>query len=270
MVAALASYLDARSRGDEWLVRMEDVDEPRTVPGADSEILRALEAHGLEWDGEVVYQSRRKEFYQAALEQLRKSGFAYPCSCSRREAGDVYPGTCRGGTAPGREARTWRVRIPDEPIAFADRLQGIEWFDLAKLSGDFVIKRGDGFFAYQLAVVVDDAEQGITDVVRGADLLDSTPRQLHLQKLLGYPSPEYLHIPVALNADGQKLSKQTLAPAVDPKLAEPTLRRVLRFLGQPSPPPELHVRDLLRWSAERWDISLIEARMGLPNEFAGV
>jgi glutamyl-Q tRNA(Asp) synthetase len=268
MVAAVASYLDAKSRGDEWLVRMEDVDEPRTVPGADREILRALEAHGLEWDGEVVYQSRRKELYEAALVRLQNCGAAYLCSCTRREAGEVYPGTCRGGPAPGREARTWRVRIPEEPIAFADRLQGVEWFDVAKLSGDFVVKRGDGFFAYQLAVVVDDAEQGITDVVRGADLLDSTPRQLHLQKLLGYPSPEYLHIPVALNADGQKLSKQTLAPAVDPAQAELTLRRVLQFLRQRTPPGKLSIKELLRWSAERWDISLIEARAGLPYVFA--
>lgn len=211
LVAAVASYLDAKAHQGEWLVRMEDVDLPRCIPGADTEILRALEALGLHWDGPVLYQTQRTGAYERALFELRARDLAYPCTCSRREAGERYPGTCRQGpTQPGRPV-AWRVRGED----------------------DFVVKRSDGLFAYQLAVVVDDAFQGITDVVRGADLEDSTPRQNWLQRALGYPVPRYLHIPVVTNEQGEKLSKQTKAPALDLTRVEEQLNAALRFLGLP-------------------------------------
>jgi glutamyl-Q tRNA(Asp) synthetase len=212
LVAAVASYLDAKAHRGEWLVRMEDLDVPRCVPGAADEILRALEVYGLHWDGPVVYQSARLPAYQEALERLVADGAAYPCGCSRKEVGDVYPGTCRAGLAPGRTARSWRLRASGEV-------------------DDFILKRADGIFAYQLAVVVDDGWQGITHVVRGADLLDSTPRQLYLQTLLGLPHPHYRHVPVVTNAHGEKLSKQTLAPALRFDQPGPALLEALRFLG---------------------------------------
>ncbi|MFL6658531.1 MAG: tRNA glutamyl-Q(34) synthetase GluQRS [Massilia sp.] len=226
LVAALASYLDARAHHGRWLVRIEDVDEGRTAAGAIDGILAQLAALGMHSDGEIVWQSRRKALYLAAAEQL--ADHTYPCGCNRREIADsrlglgpdgaaIYPGTCRHGLAPGRTARSLRVRVPDagqDLIAFTDRLAGQVGQHLATESGDFVLKRADGFWAYQLAVVVDDAQQGVTDVVRGADLLDSTPRQIYLQQLLGAPTPCYLHVPVVRNASGEKLSKQTGAVAV--------------------------------------------------------
>lgn len=226
LVAALASYLDARVHDGTWLIRIEDIDEGRSVPGAAEEILAQLHWLGMHSDREVVWQSRRKPLYQAAREQL--ASLAYDCGCNRREIADsrlgvapdgaaIYPGTCRHGLAPGRSARSLRLRVPDagqDEIVFTDRFAGTVRQRLASESGDFVLKRADGFWAYQLAVVVDDAEQGVTDVVRGADLLDSTPRQIYLQRLLGVPTPRYLHVPVVRNADGEKLSKQTGAPAV--------------------------------------------------------
>lgn len=227
LVAALASYLDARAHGGKWLVRIEDVDEARTIPGAAEGILQTLIAFGMQWDGEVVWQSRRKHLYQAAFERL--GSHAYPCGCTRREIADsrigigsdgaaVYPGTCRHGLAPGKTPRAFRLRVPDdvsECISFEDRWMGQVTQHLATEVGDFVLKRADGFWAYQLAVVVDDAAQGVTDVVRGADLLDSTPRQIYLQRLLGVPTPRYLHVPVVTNDHGEKLSKQTGALALD-------------------------------------------------------
>ncbi len=229
LVAAMASYLDAKAQQGTWLLRIEDVDEGRSAAGAADSFMTLLPALGMHWDGEVVWQSRRKHLYQAAADQLR--AHTYPCGCNRREIVDsrlgtgpdgaaIYPGTCRRGLAPGRTMRSLRVRVPDagDPsgrISFTDRHAGTVEQCLASESGDFVLKRADGFWAYQLAVVVDDAEQGITDVVRGADLIDSTPRQLYLQRLLGVPSPRYLHVPVVRNADGEKLSKQTGAQAVE-------------------------------------------------------
>ncbi|QYF92268.1 tRNA glutamyl-Q(34) synthetase GluQRS [Massilia sp. PAMC28688] len=226
LVAAVASYLDARAHHGQWLVRMEDVDEGRVAAGAADAILDLLPRLGMQWDGEVVWQSRRKHLYQAAFERL--GAHAYPCGCNRREIADsrlgvapdgaaIYPGTCRHGLPPGRSMRSLRVRVPEpgmDAISFADRLAGPVIQHLARDAGDFVLRRADGFWAYQLAVVVDDAQQGVTDVVRGADLLDSTPRQIYLQRLLGVPTPRYLHVPVVRNADGDKLSKQTGATAV--------------------------------------------------------
>jgi glutamyl-Q tRNA(Asp) synthetase len=229
LVAALASYLDARAHGGSWLVRIEDVDEARSAPGAVDAVLALLRQLGMQWDGEVVCQSRRTGLYQAAFDRLWRH--AYPCGCNRREIADsrlgtapdgsaVYPGTCRQGLGPGKAMRSLRLRVPEpgaDLVTFVDRFAGKVEQHLALDAGDFVLKRADGYWAYQLAVVVDDAAQGVTDVVRGADLLDSTPRQIFLQRLLALPTPRYLHVPVLRNEHGEKLSKQTGAAAVTPR-----------------------------------------------------
>lgn len=244
LVAAVASWLDARAAGGEWLVRIEDVDRPRTVAGAADSILRSLEALGLTWDGAIVRQSERIERYESALERLRSLGLVYRCKCSRREIADsashgiegaIYPGTCRHRRVGVDEPAAERALAPQETIAFDDRVQGPIVQNVARDIGDFVLKRRDGLHAYQLAVVVDDAEQRITDVVRGADLLWSTPRQIALQRWLGYPTPAYMHVPVAADRAGEKLSKQTNAPAIDAAHGAQALRRALRFLGQAEP-----------------------------------
>lgn len=240
LVAAVGSWLYARRAGGRWLVRMEDLDTPRVVPGADARILDTLRRYSLEWDGEVVWQSKRIALYEEALAALRAKGLVFDCACSRAElqrsasapaVGDpsgVYPGTCRGGLPPGRVPRAVRFRAPDEIIAFDDLICGHVEENVARTTGDFVIRRADGPFAYQLAVVVDDAEQGVTQVVRGADLLSSTPRQIALQRALGYPTPEYAHLPLVLNADGTKVSKRDGAVAAD---VPETLQLALRHLG---------------------------------------
>ncbi len=241
LIAAVGSWLDARARGGTWLVRMEDVDETRTVPGAGDGILRSLEAFGLQWDGAVEWQSARKPRYAAALERLRDLGWTYRCTCSRREIADsglrglegaIYPGTCRGLPHGADIAGADRLGVAPGRIEFDDRLRGRIGHDVAGEIGDFVLRRRDGLFAYQLAVVVDDGAQGITDVVRGADLLWSTPRQVLLQQLLALPTPAYLHLPVATNAAGEKLSKQTQAVAVDAARAPELIGAALAFLGQ--------------------------------------
>jgi len=242
LVAAVMSWLDARAAGGEWRVRIEDVDVTRSVPGAAEDILRTLEAFALTWDGEVVWQSHRTAAYEAALERLRAGGYVYGCRCSRREIADsglmglegaIYPGTCRRlDLAPG-DGTAQRMQAAAEPVTFLDRAMGTISQDVSRDIGDFVVKRRDGLFAYQLAVVVDDAEQGVTDVVRGADLLWSTPRQILLQRALGYPTPRYLHFPVVTDAAGEKLSKQTGAEAVDRTQASGLLAAALAFLGQP-------------------------------------
>jgi glutamyl-Q tRNA(Asp) synthetase len=248
-VAAVASYLDARAHSGEWLLRIEDIDEPRCSAAATDSILRTLERFELHWDGRPVWQSLRKELYKDALERLRRNGQAYGCACSRRDVGDAaYPGTCRNGTPEGRAVRAWRFRVPAGTASFIDRWQGKFAQDVETEVGDFVLLRADGYFAYQLAVVVDDAEQGITDIVRGADLLDSTPRQLLLQRALNYPEPRYLHVPVVVGADGEKLSKQTLAPAVDDLDPDVALRQALAFLGLNAPPDA----DPLAWAVAAW------------------
>jgi len=260
LVAALASWLDARAAEGRWLVRIEDLDAPRALPGAADDILRTLDRLGLGWDGPVVYQSRRSASYKAALKSLD----TYWCGCTRREIADssigrasdgaqIYPGTCRAGLAPGRTPRALRVRTGGEEIAFTDRVQGPQRQVLEREIGDFVLLRADGQFAYQLAVVVDDAEQGVTDVVRGADLLDSTPRQIFLQRLLGYPMPRYLHVPAAVNQAGEKLSKQTGARPVDIKRKAEELARALTFLGQSE-------TDDLAQAVANWKPELIPVR----------
>jgi glutamyl-Q tRNA(Asp) synthetase len=242
LVAALGSYLDARAAGGEWLVRVEDLDTPRSSRAVADDILRTLEAFGFEWDGAVRFQGERVAHYEDALARLRAKGMTYRCRCSRREIADsalqgidgpVYPGTCRELAIPESTPAAVRLRTDSDEIAFDDRLQGRIAQRLEADIGDFVLKRKDGLVAYQLAVVVDDAQQGITDVVRGADLLLSTPRQVWLQRQLGLATPRYLHLPVALNDAGQKLSKQTLAPALDRGSALAELERALAFLGQP-------------------------------------
>ncbi len=273
LVAALASCLDARARGGRWLLRMEDVDEPRCPPGAGDEILRALAACGFEWDGPVLVQSMRKTRYREAFEALRTMGRVYPCACTRRELADsvlapdgalVYPGTCRHGLPAGKAARAWRLRVDADAVCFDDAVQGRICQDLEREVGDFVLLRADGYFAYQLAVVVDDADQGVTHVVRGADLLNSTPRQIFLQRTLDLTVPAYAHLPVAVNADGEKLSKQTRAPAIDCRDPVPDMTDALAFLGQ-SPPPELRratTADFWRWAREHWDMSRIPRARG--------
>jgi glutamyl-Q tRNA(Asp) synthetase len=274
MVAAVGSFIEARHRGGEWLVRMEDLDPPREVSGAADDILRTLEAFGLHWDGEVVYQSCRHALYEAALEELKARGALYACACSRREIADssvsgvdglVYPGTCRAGIAEGRTPRAWRVKVDAATVEFTDVLQGRLRRDLASDFGDFVLRRADGFFAYQLAVVVvDDAAQGITEVVRGADLIESTPRQIHLQRLLDLPTPYYLHLPVVLNAQSEKLSKQTYATPLDAARPLPALLQVMRFLGQDVPVEliEGSVEDFWQWAVENWDVGRVPRMTG--------
>lgn len=243
LVAAFASYLDARHHNGRWLVRMEDVDTSRCRPEWAGDILHTLERFGLEWDGEVMVQSERGDIYRAALERLGQRALVYRCTCSRREIADsaiegldgpVYPGTCRHAARAALPA-AWRVITDDREIAFTDRVQGRIAQRLESQIGDFVLQRRDSLYAYQLAVVVDDADQHITHVVRGADLLDSTPRQIWLQGLLGYPELRYAHIPVAVNEQGQKLSKQTLAPSLADADAALVLKEALHFLGQRQP-----------------------------------
>ncbi len=243
LVTAVGSYLDAKANRGTWLVRMEDLDPPRNVPGAAEAILQALEALGMMWDETVVYQSKRGDAYAAALAKLKKRKLVYPCACSRREIADsavsgidgpVYTGTCRKGLLAGRATRAERVLTEGALIEFKDAIQGKVAHNLERQIGDFVLKRADGPYAYQLAVVVDDAAQGITDVVRGADLLDSTLRQIYLQQLLGYATPRYAHLPVAVNVVGEKLSKQTLAAPIDTSNPVPMLNAALVFLGQDS------------------------------------
>ena len=254
LVAAMASYLDAKAHHGQWLVRIEDIDETRTVPGATEAIMQALAIFGMQHDGEVVVQSQRKDLYQKAFDRLAghasadrtSAGRTYPCGCTRKEIADsrlgvaadgaaIYPGTCRDGLAHGKTARTLRLRVPDagqpnETITFNDRWLGPLTQHLASEVGDFVLKRADGFWAYQLAVVVDDAEQGVTHVVRGTDLLESTGRQIYLQRVLELPTPSYMHVPVVLNEAGEKLSKQTGATALDLNNPLSELLRAARFL----------------------------------------
>jgi glutamyl-Q tRNA(Asp) synthetase len=263
LVAAVASFLDARTRAGAWLVRIEDLDVPRVVPGAADDILRTLAACGMQWDGEPVYQRAHCDAYHYALHRLRALGKVYPCACSRREVADsgvrgiegaVYGGRCRAGLPADKVARSWRVDTRGTTITFSDRLQGTLEQAIESAVGDFVVYRADHIYAYQLAVVVDDAEQGITDVVRGADLLDSTPRQIYLQRLLGIATPRYAHVPVAVNDDGEKLSKQTHAAPVNALAPLPQLIAALAFLGQ-QPPRELGNRDvpaLWRWAVTHW------------------
>lgn len=270
LIAALASYLDARANHGRWLLRMEDLDPPREPPGASDTILRQLDALRLHWDGEVLYQSQRHGAYQEALASLESMDHIFYCRCSRkrlRELHAVYDGHCRLRREPVAVKTAVRLQVAPLSLGFDDRIQG--WFQqqLDTEVGDFVIKRKDGLFAYQLAVVVDDAFQKITDIVRGYDLLDSTPRQLYLQRLLEYPTPRYAHIPIIVNSRGQKLSKQRFAAAIDVDDGPQLLLEALRFLGQ-RPPSDLRGADcatLLDWATENWDIQAVPKLANIPE-----
>ena len=268
LLTALASYADARAHGGRWLVRMEDLDPPREMAGAADDILRTLEAFGFEWDGGVAYQSRRYDLYHEALGRLKAKGLVYPCDCSRKDwqaaaragaDGFVYNGCC-AGLDPQRalhKTPAWRVRVPDEIIGFDDAVVGHYAQNLAHDIGDFVLLRADGFWAYQLAVVADDAAQGITHIVRGQDLLVSTPRQLWLQRALDTPEPHYAHLPLLVNGAGQKWSKQTLAPALDLGVREALLRQVMAYLKLPAAPDVGRPQDLLAWAVRHWDMAKV-------------
>lgn len=276
LVAALASFCDARAAGGDWLLRIEDVDTPRSRAGAEAQILSTLERYGFEWDGAIVRQSDRIALYEEALAQLRMRGLVYACECTRRElaetplgpAGEhVYPGTCSKGPLPTRRGRrqfAWRVRVDAEARECPDRVQVAQRQDLARDVGDFVVKRADGLFAYQLAVVVDDGEQGITDVVRGADLLASTPRQVMLQNMLSLPTPRYLHVPIAINPAGEKLSKQTRAAEL-PAGPLPALLAAWQFLEQPLPfESPSSVAEFWTWAHASWQVARLPPVPMLP------
>ena len=263
LVAALASWLDARAHGGQWLLRMEDVDVPRCTKAAADSILHQLEALGLHWDGELAWQSLRTDRYRAALDRLITRGHAFACACTRRDLEHEplaldgtrrYPGTCRG--RDDVPPRAWRFRVPPGEVTFHDAVQGPQSLDVAADIGDFVLWRADGYCAYQLAVVVDDAEQGVTDVVRGTDLLTSTPRQILLQRALGAAQPRYAHVPLVLAPNGEKLSKQTLAAPLDPRNAVADLAEALCFLNHP--PPDAVAGDrhsLLAWAIAHWQLA---------------
>ncbi|MFL9882801.1 tRNA glutamyl-Q(34) synthetase GluQRS [Paraburkholderia agricolaris] len=268
LVSALASWLDARAHGGAWLVRIEDIDGPRTVPGAAEDILSTLERFGMRADEPPVWQSHRIARYQEALEQLQAAGLVYPCGCTRKEIADsllhaharnttlAYPGTCRSGLH-GKPARAWRLRVPDGDtavITFEDRWQGTQTQNLATEVGDFVLKRADDQWAYQLAVVVDDTDAGMTHIVRGADLMDSTARQIYLQHCLGVPTPSYLHVPVVTNDQGEKLSKQNGATALGNERPLDTLIAAAKHLGleldcaEPSSLENFHAAATAAWA----------------------
>jgi glutamyl-Q tRNA(Asp) synthetase len=278
LVAAVAGYCDAHAAGGQWIVRIEDVDVTRSRPGAESAILATLDRYGFAWDGEVRRQSQRTAHYASSLARLRAGGDAYECACTRREletaplapGGErIYPGTCRSGIPADRAhrpQRAWRVRVGDARIEFHDRLQGLQAQDLARDVGDFVVRRADGLHAYQLAVVVDDALQDITHVVRGADLMASTPRQILLQRLLGYPALSYLHSPVAVDASGEKLSKQTQAPPL-PEDPLPVLLAAWRLLDQPPPDGSrtpASVAEFWSWAIAAWSPARLPRATMIP------
>lgn len=278
LVSALASYLDAKATGGKWLVRMEDLDPPREQPGAASAILQSLDDHGLHWDGEVVYQSQRSHAYQARLDALLQAELAYYCTCSRQDLatmGGIYDGRCRNRQVDSNQVCSVRLKLYDLPdrftpelIQFEDLIQGTQIQNLRTQAGDQILKRRDGYFAYQLAVVVDDIAQGITHIIRGSDLLDVTGRQLFFFELLGAPLPQFGHVPLAMQANGQKLSKQNHAKAIESKLASRNLWRGLEFLGQ-NPPADLAYAStsaLLDWALLHWQRQAVQGLGHLYQE----
>jgi len=280
LVAAVGSYCLARRDEGRWLLRMEDLDQPRVVPGAAEEILRTLEALGFRWDGTVLWQSRRLERYEAALGELVVRGLVYDCGCSRKEIlasaphpgeeGPVYPGTCRQGLPPGRLPRAQRLKSGTGTICFSDGVFGAQEQHLGTAVGDFVLRRADGIFAYQLAVVVDDADSGVNQVVRGADLLASTPRQIYLYGCLGLPVPHYLHLPLAIDREGRKISKRDAPHSFEPARGGLWLASALRFLGQELP-AELSAApapEVLKWGVENFNPALIPGGAAPPPEDA--
>lgn len=269
LIAAVASYCEARTHHGKWLLRIEDLDKPRETKGAANTILQQLEAFGFEWDDAVLYQSQRTSYYADALEILNNRHLIYPCTCTRKEIADssssigidgvIYPDTCLKNAIKVNVPAAWRIKTESHTISFNDSIQGKISQNLKQDIGDFILNRADGLFAYQLAVVVDDAAQDITHIVRGADLLDSTPRQIYLQQLLNYPTPQYAHVPVACNDAGEKLSKQTLASPLDTAKTAINLIQALNFLGQATP-PDLANEDkntIWHWALSNWQLSKI-------------
>jgi glutamyl-Q tRNA(Asp) synthetase len=273
LVAAAGSYLEAKSRGGEWRVRVDDLDPPRVAPGATDSILHCLEAFGFEWDGPVLYQSRRLPAYHAALHRLGLLGVVYPCACTRREIADsaipgagnpLYPGTCRNGFPPSRSARALRLNVRGMQIELDDRVLGRQHRNLERETGDFILYRADRVYAFHLASAVDDGEQGMTDVVRGADLLESSLRQAQLLRLLELPVPRYLHLPVAVDQRGEKLSKQAKAAPIDPGRPLAALKAVWRFLNQALPDDldaAATVAEFWRYAIKRWDLARVGPRL---------
>lgn len=273
LIAALASYLDARHNGGAWLVRMDDLDPPREEAGAADRILHSLERHALHWDEDVVWQGQRGAAYEQALQALADRGCLFHCTCTRAQLGPdgACAGRCRGDSPVAGISSALRVRVPDHFTArFDDALQGPQEEALFASHPDFVVKRKDGLYAYQLAVVVDDGAMGITHVVRGSDLMDSTGRQLCLQSLLGLPAPHYAHLPVITTAAGQKFSKQNQAPALDDSRAGCNLRLALRFLGQELPPARREPAAILEFAAARWNPARIPAGLAVAAATIGV
>lgn len=281
LIAALGSYLLAKQAGGLWLLRVEDLDPPRVVPGSADAILTLLELLGFEWDGNLLYQSQRFERYQQALQQLRTQNLVFDCSCSRREliasaphpgeAGPVYPGTCRSGPVGSRAERSIRLQVPDEEIFCCDHIFGPLRQNLRREVGDFVLRRADGLFAYQLAVVVDDIDTGVNQVVRGADLLYSTPRQAYLYQCLQQSRPDYFHLPLALGADEQKLSKRHgRSGVITAANGARALWCGLQFLGQ-QPPVELAgaaATELLAWGLANFSVARVQKAEQLAPELA--
>jgi len=276
LIAAVASYCEAKKQQGKWLVRMEDLDKPREVKGAAANILQQLKAFGFEWDGAVLYQSERSALYNEALDALKQKQLVYPCTCTRKEIADsssavgiegvIYPGTCLRHAIKPHAPIAWRMRTGNALISFQDAIQGFISQNLGADIGDFILKRADGLFAYQLAVVVDDASQGVTHVVRGADLIDSTPRQIYLQRMLDLPTPDYAHFPVATNAAGEKLSKQTLAKPISEDEAPSLIMDALEFLGQ-QPEQALKqagLNDIWQWAISHWDIQKVPKKRAIP------
>ncbi|MGI9238789.1 MAG: tRNA glutamyl-Q(34) synthetase GluQRS [Woeseiaceae bacterium] len=274
LVAATASYLQARSMNGRWLLRVEDIDPPREQAGATDAIVRTLEGYGFEWHGNVIFQSQSEAAHKEALRSLLDRGLAYPCGCSRRNLegaprgplGTIYPGTCRDGCdAPETSVR---LRTEDAPISFIDGLQGLQTQNLERESGDFVIRRRDGLIAYHLAVVVNDALEGVTEIVRGVDLMDSTPRQIWVQQMLGLATPNYLHIPVITHPNGDKLSKLTGAVALSNEQAQGALFAALVALQQ-DPPEALRngsLADLWQWGTEQWNIDVLQGKTAVRTD----
>jgi glutamyl-Q tRNA(Asp) synthetase len=265
LYTAAASFLDARANGGRWLVRVEDLDGPRVVPGSADGILRTLNRFGFEWDGDVVHQSDRGGRYAAALDDLRARGLTFQCSCSRLQLAEDerYPGHCRNGPLKRGTPCATRVRVDEATVQFTDRIQGTFRQDVAAAVGDMLVRRRDQLFAYVLAVVVDDAAQRVTRVVRGADLLDNTPRQIHLQRLLGLPAPDYAHVPLLMEPDGKKLAKSSRSVHLDPGTPLPLLIKVFDLLNL-SPPPELNLATIPEawiWATAKWNIDRVPRRL---------
>lgn len=274
LIAAVGSYLDARANKGEWIVRIEDVDSTRCHPEYETSILKTLEAFGFEWDGPVIRQTDRIDAYRDAFNRLKRDGLVYGCACTRREIADssigidgapIYPGICREGLPDGKTARAWRLRVPDRTLAFTDRIQGSQSQNLEKDVGDVVLLRADGLFAYQLAVVVDDAEQGINHIVRGADLLASTPRQMWLYECLKEPVPVYAHLPLAVNDHGEKLSKQTQAAPVGSSDPVVMLKAAVRFLNLAPEKDDFALHDFWNWAIMNWSIKNVPQIQTIKN-----